>query len=118
MVEATGLNIMKSRSSPMSSSPCKISSKSTNRFKSCAHLRSLNVRHFWMAEATRLKKCDDEVTLNGSTYLPNFTKIHRSVRKLLVGDTQTDRHTHTHTHTHRQTGWWFDKHTFIFLKVG
>jgi hypothetical protein len=62
------------------------------------HLRSLNVRHFGIAEATRLKKFDLEVTLNGSTFLPNVTKIHRSVQKLLVGDTQTD------TYTDRQAG--------------
>jgi hypothetical protein len=54
-----------------------------------------------MAEATRFKKCDVEVTLNGSTCLPNFTKIHRSVQKLLVADTQT----HTHTHTGRLVIW-------------
>jgi hypothetical protein len=45
-----------------------------------------------------------EVTLNGSTCLLNFTKIHRSVQKLLVGDTQTDRQTDRQTHTHRQAG--------------
>jgi hypothetical protein len=39
--------------------------------------------------------------LNGSTCVPNFTKIHRSVQELLVGD--TDSHTHTHTHTYTQT---------------
>jgi hypothetical protein len=66
------------------------------------HLRSLNVRNFGMAEATRLK-CDVGVTLNGSTCLPNFTKINRSVQKLLVGHTQTQTQTHTHTHTHTHT---------------
>jgi hypothetical protein len=44
----------------MSSLPYKISSKSTTRFKSYlgflyTHLRSLNIRHFGMAEATGLK---------------------------------------------------------------
>jgi hypothetical protein len=34
----------------------------------------------------------------------NFTKIHQSFQKLLVGDTQTDRQTDTHTHTDRQAG--------------
>jgi 5-methylcytosine-specific restriction endonuclease McrA len=33
----------------------KISSKSTNRFKSCTHLRSFNGYHFGMPEATRLE---------------------------------------------------------------
>jgi hypothetical protein len=46
-----------------------------------------------------IKSCCIEVTLNDGTCQPNFTNIHRSVQKLLVGDTQTDRHTHT------QTGW-------------
>jgi hypothetical protein len=36
----------------MPSPPYKISSKSTNRFKSCAHLRNLNVLHFETVEAT------------------------------------------------------------------
>jgi hypothetical protein len=61
------------------------------------HLRSLNVRHFGMAEATRLK-CDVEVALNGITCLPNLTKMHPSVQKLLVVDPQT------HSHTQRQPG--------------
>jgi hypothetical protein len=55
----------------------------------CTHLRSLNVHHFGIVEATRLKKCGIEVIFNGITCLPNFMKIHRSVQKLLVGDTQT-----------------------------
>jgi hypothetical protein len=50
-----------------------------------AHLGSLNVCHFEMAEATRLKKCDVEVSLNGSTCLPNFTKAdtHRQAGDLI-----------------------------------
>jgi hypothetical protein len=65
----------------MSSPPSKISSNPPNGSKVInlflyTHLRSLNVRHFGMAEATRLKKYDIEVTLNGSTCLPNLTKIH------------------------------------------
>jgi hypothetical protein len=49
-----------------------------------------------MAEAMRLKNVMS--SLNGSTCLPNFTKIHQSVQKLLAQDTdrQTDRHTDTH----------------------
>jgi hypothetical protein len=88
------------------------------------HLRSLNVHHFWMAEATRLKKCDITVTLKGSTCLQNFTKIHQSVQKLLAGDrqrerererqTERDRQTDRQTHTLTHTGWWFDRPTFIF----
>jgi hypothetical protein len=38
----------------MPSPPYKISSKSTNRFKSCTNLRSLNVHHFGMLQATAL----------------------------------------------------------------
>jgi hypothetical protein len=45
-----------------------------------------------------------EVPLNGITSIPNFMKIYQAVKKLLVGDTQTE--------------WWFDKPTFIFWKVG
>jgi hypothetical protein len=46
MVEATGLNSMESRSSSMSSSSYKISSKSTNRFKSCTTSK-FNRPPFW-----------------------------------------------------------------------
>jgi hypothetical protein len=42
------------------------------------------------------------VIFNGLTCLPNFMKIQIFAQKLLVGDTQT--------------GWWFDKPTFIFGK--
>jgi hypothetical protein len=38
----------------MPSPPCKISSKSTNRFKSCAYHRNLNVRHFEMLKLREL----------------------------------------------------------------
>jgi hypothetical protein len=38
--------------------PNKISSKSINRFKSCAHLSSLNVRHFGTVEATALSSME------------------------------------------------------------
>jgi hypothetical protein len=37
--------------------------------------------------------------LNGITSIPNFMKFYQAVQKLIVEDTQTDRHTHTHTHT-------------------
>jgi hypothetical protein len=33
----------------------RISSKSTNQFKRCTHLRSLNVRHYEVVEASGLK---------------------------------------------------------------
>jgi hypothetical protein len=42
----------------MPSSPYKISSKSTTRFKSCSHRRSLNVRHFRMVEVTALNSME------------------------------------------------------------
>jgi hypothetical protein len=38
--------------------PYKLSSKSTNWFKSCTHLRSLNVHHFGMVEATALNSME------------------------------------------------------------
>jgi hypothetical protein len=96
VVEATTLNSMQSRSYSVSSSPYKMSLKSTKRFKSyygflCTHLRRLNARHFRMAEATRLK-CGVQVIFNCITCLQNCMKIHQSVQKLFVGD------------THRQAG--------------
>jgi hypothetical protein len=42
----------------MPSHPYKISFKSTNRFKSCAHHRSLNVRYFGMVKATGLSSME------------------------------------------------------------
>jgi hypothetical protein len=97
---------MESRSSSMSSLPYKISSKSTKPFKSygvSSHPPQKFKRPpFWNCWSYEIKKSDTEVTLNGSTCPPNFTKIHRSFPKLVVGDTQT--------------GWWFDKLTFIFWK--
>jgi phosphatidylserine decarboxylase len=91
---------MESMSSSISSSPYKISSKSTSQFKSSTHLNSLDVHHLGMAEAMRLKNWRH---FNGSTCLPNFTKIHQSIQKLLAQD--TDRQTETHTHTHRLVIW-------------
>jgi hypothetical protein len=35
--------------------------------------------------------------------VPNSMKIYQAVQKLLVGDTQTDRHTHTQTQTDAHT---------------
>jgi hypothetical protein len=60
MVEATALNSMESRSSSMSSPPFHpnppVGSKVIKGgFFFCIHLRSLNIRHFGVAEATRLK---------------------------------------------------------------
>jgi hypothetical protein len=62
MVEATALNSMELRSSSMSSPPYKIlchlnphiGSKVIKGFL-CTHVRSLNVLHIGMAEATRIK---------------------------------------------------------------
>jgi hypothetical protein len=90
----------------------KISSKSTNRFKvpeGVLHTHTHTHTHtpqkfkrrpFWNGWSYQIKKCGIEVTFTATTCPPNFTKIHRSVQKLLVGDTQT--------------GWWFDKPNFIF----
>jgi hypothetical protein len=89
-VEATALNSIESRSSSMLSPHTRlhpnspIGSKVIKEFL-CTHLRGLNVRHFGMAEATRLNKCGVEVIFNGINSLPNFMKIHRQVQKLLVG---------------------------------
>jgi hypothetical protein len=77
--------------------PYKISTKYTDRFKSCAHLRNLNVRHFEIFEATGLKKCDVEVILNGSTCLPKFHENPYRFKSSLVGG--TDRLTDIHSHT-------------------
>jgi hypothetical protein len=54
MVESTRFNSMQPMSSSSSSLAYKVSSKPTNRFKRCTHLRSLNVRQFGMIEATGL----------------------------------------------------------------
>jgi len=42
----------------MSPPPHKISSKSTSRFKSCTHLKSLNVHHVGMVEAAALNSME------------------------------------------------------------
>jgi hypothetical protein len=60
MVEAAALNSMESRSSSMSSPHTRfhpnppVGSKVIKGFL-CTHLRSLNIRHFGMDEATRFK---------------------------------------------------------------
>jgi hypothetical protein len=56
----------------------------------CTHPISLNVRHFGMAEATRLRKYGLEVNFNG--ILP--TKFHVNPlidSKVVSGDTHADR---------------------------
>jgi hypothetical protein len=58
-------------------------------WKSCLQLTTLNLNHFKMVEDMGLK-----IIASRSTWM--------TVRKLLVGDRQTD--------------WWSDKHTFIFGK--
>jgi hypothetical protein len=95
MVEATELNSMESRSSSMPLPPYKVSCKSTNWFKFikvfvCTHFRSLNVRHFGVAEAMGLKMCP-----RGHLqwhHLP--TKFHENP---LIGSKLTSGHTHIHT---------------------
>jgi hypothetical protein len=82
MVEATGLSSTESRSSSMSSYSYKISSKSTNRLKSYAHLRSLNVRHF---EWLKLRDC---IVWSQSRHQchhlhTKFIQIHQTLQKLL-----------------------------------
>jgi hypothetical protein len=71
-VKGTGLQNMASRSFSMASPPYKISSESTNQFKKCTHLRSLNIRHFVVID----------VTFNIITSVQNFIQIHQSVEKL------------------------------------
>jgi hypothetical protein len=60
MIEAMGLENMTSRWPSTSWHPHKISSKSTNQFKSCTHLRCLNVRHLAMVEATGLSSMESK----------------------------------------------------------
>jgi hypothetical protein len=50
-------------------SPHKVPSKSTNRFKSLSHNRSLNVRHYGIVEAARLKNV---ASRSSSTALPAY----------------------------------------------
>jgi hypothetical protein len=74
----------------MSSPPYKISYKSPTgstviKVFLYTYHRNLNIHHFRMAEATGLKKCDVKVTC-----IQNFMKIHQSVKKLFVEDTQTE----------------------------
>jgi hypothetical protein len=67
----------------LASSSCKISSKSTHRFESSTHLRSLNVRHFGMVEAMRLNSVV-YVILNAITTIQNFVQNPQSVQNLRV----------------------------------
>jgi hypothetical protein len=110
-----------------------IDSKVINGFL-CTHLRSLNVRHFGMAEATRLKMwhrghpqrhhlptkfnentpVDSKVISGGHTDTHTDTHTHTHTKHTHTPHTHT--HTHTHAHTHAQTGSWFGKPTFIFGK--
>jgi hypothetical protein len=81
-VEGTGCNCKESRSYSMLPPPHKISSKSTKRFKSYWGVslhppQKFKRPPFWNGWSYEIKKCDIEVILNGSTCLPNFTKIHR-----------------------------------------
>jgi hypothetical protein len=72
---------MASRSPSISLSTYRIVYKSTSRFKSCMHLRSLNVRHFEMVEATGLKVWHWS-HLQRHQSIQNFIQIHQSVQKV------------------------------------
>jgi hypothetical protein len=98
MVEATGFNSMESRSSSMSSPPYNISSKSTKLFKVIkvflyTHLRSLNARHFGMAQATRLKNVTSHRGHLGWQYLPTkfLRKFTNRLKVINGGGGDTDR---------------------------
>jgi hypothetical protein len=101
-VEATVLNGMESMSSSMSSSHTRvhpnppIGSKVIKGFL-CTHLKSLNVRHFGMAEGMRLKVWRRS-HLQGHHL---STKFHENppVGSKIISGGPTDRQTQT------QTGW-------------
>jgi hypothetical protein len=64
----------------MPSPPYNISSKSTNWFKSCTHLRSLNVHHFGMVEAPAFR-----------VFIPFFVELRvqgkeKGMIKIMTGD--------------------------------
>jgi hypothetical protein len=64
--------------------------------KVCSHLRSLNIRHFGLVEATGLKKYGVEITFNVMTSLLNFVKSTNGLRNYWWGggentDAQADR---------------------------
>jgi hypothetical protein len=87
MAEATRLNICHRgylqlyHVSPKFHESPPIGSKVVKGFL-CTHLRCFNVRHFGMAEATRLKFAI-EVIFNCITCLPNFMRVHLLVQNLL-----------------------------------
>jgi hypothetical protein len=60
----------------------RISSKATNRFIRCTHLRSLNVHHYGIVEANEIKVYDIEVAFNVITSIQNLIQIQESVQKL------------------------------------
>jgi hypothetical protein len=106
MVVATGFNRMELRSPSKSSPPYKISSKSTKDSKVIkmflhTHLESLNVRHFRMAEATRLKN-----VMSRSSWMaaPAYQISRKSADRFKSYKWGT------------QTGWWLHKPTLIFWK--
>jgi hypothetical protein len=112
-VESTLLNSMDLRSSSTSSPHTRfhpnspIGSKVIKGFL-CTHLRSLNVRHFGMAEATTLKMWHWGL-FNGIICLQISWKSTDRF-KVVIGEHRKARarahtHTHTHTHTHRLVIW-------------
>jgi hypothetical protein len=95
MVEATGLPSTESRSLQCHYLHTKfhpnppIGSKIIKGYL-YAHLRNLEVRHFGMAEAMKLKNVTSRSPSMASPAY-NISLKSTSVQKLLVGDTQTDR---------------------------
>jgi hypothetical protein len=65
-------------SSSTSSPPYKISSISTNQFKSCTHHRILNVRHFGMVEGTGLNSKESRsCSMSSSPYKISSKSMNR-----------------------------------------
>jgi hypothetical protein len=101
------LNSMDSRSISISSPPYKISSKSTNRFKTyygvSLHPRQIFKRpQFWNGWSQEKKKCGVEITFNDIICLPNPLIASKVIN---VG--------HTDTYTHTQAGYLINLLSFL-----